>query len=110
MRSKKDLDSDMLKFISNMPIFRRLFIAFALTVAIPGIAIVVLGSYYINELNVRGQAVQTSFDAQNIASQQQTNLQTMNALLQNASRADLRKLEWKRARPFIVRVRCIDIF
>lgn len=72
----------MLKFFSNMPIFRRLFIAFTLTVAIPGIAIVVLGSYYINALNVRGQAVQTSFDAQNIASQQETNLQTMNAILQ----------------------------
>ncbi len=72
----------MLKLISNMPIFRRLFVIFALAVAIPGIAIVLLGGYYLNSLNVRGQAVQTSFDAQNIASQQQTNLQTMNALLQ----------------------------
>src|SRR3984893_7283107 len=72
----------MLKLISNMPIFRRLFVIFTLAVAIPGIAIVLLGSYYLNSLNVRGQAVQTSFDAQNIASQQQTNLQTMNALLQ----------------------------
>ncbi|GAC1345480.1 MAG: hypothetical protein NVSMB27_07710 [Ktedonobacteraceae bacterium] len=72
----------MLKLISNMPIFRRLFVIFTLAVAIPGIAIVLLGGYYLNSLNVRGQAVQTSFDAQNIASQQQTNLQTMNALLQ----------------------------
>src|SRR5579863_3398368 len=72
----------MLKLISSIPIFRRLFIIFTLAVAIPGIAIVLLGNYYLNSLNVRGQAVQTSFDAQNIASQQQTNLQTMNALLQ----------------------------
>ena len=79
---KERLGKSVLNFISNMPIFRRLFIAFTLTVAIPGIAVVVLGSYYINALNVRSQAVQTSFDAQNIASQQQTNLQTMNALLQ----------------------------
>ncbi len=72
----------MLKFISNTPIFRRLFIAFTLAAAIPGIVIVLLGSNYINTLLIRGQAVQTSFDAQSIASQEQTNLQNMNALLQ----------------------------
>ena len=71
----------MFQFISNTPIFRRLFIAFAIAAVIPGIVIVLLGSYYINALNVRGQAVRTSFDAQNIASQEQTNLQVMNALL-----------------------------
>lgn len=71
----------MFQFISNTPIFRRLFIAFALAAAIPALVIVLLGSYYINSLNVRGQAVSTSFDAQNIASQQQTNLENMNALL-----------------------------
>ena len=72
----------MLQFISNTSIFRRLFIAFAIAAIIPGIIIVLLGSYYINSLSIRGQAVRTSFDAQNIASQEQTNLQGMNALLQ----------------------------
>ena len=71
----------MLKFISNIPIFRRLFLAFALSAAIPGIVIVLLGSYYLGALNIRSQAVSTSFDAQNIASEQLANLETMNALL-----------------------------
>src|SRR5437764_9254735 len=72
----------MFRSISNVPIFRRLFIAFALTATIPGIVIVLLGSYYINSLTLRSQAVKTSFDAQNAASEQQINLQRMNALLQ----------------------------
>src|SRR5437763_6584817 len=72
----------MFRSISNIPIFRRLFIAFALTATIPGIVIVLLGSYYINSLTLRGQAVKTSFDAQNTAFEQQINLQRMNALLQ----------------------------
>jgi methyl-accepting chemotaxis protein len=72
----------MFRSISNVPIFRRLFIAFALTATIPGIVIVLLGSYYINSLTLRGEAVKTSFDAQNTASEQQINLQRMNALLQ----------------------------
>ncbi len=72
----------MFRSISNVPIFRRLFIAFALTATIPGIVIVLLGSYYINSLTLRGQAVKTSFDAQNAAFEQQINLQRMNALLQ----------------------------
>ncbi|HZU01358.1 MAG TPA: hypothetical protein VFA10_16940 [Ktedonobacteraceae bacterium] len=72
----------MFRSISNMPIFRRLFIAFALTATVPGIVIVLLGSYYINSLTLRSQAVKTSFDAQNAASDQQINLQRMNALLQ----------------------------
>src|SRR5436305_8448947 len=72
----------MFQFISNTPIFRRLFIAFAIAAVIPGIVIILLGSYYLNALSVRGQAVRTSFDAQNIASQEQINLQGMNALFQ----------------------------
>ncbi|MBV9227923.1 MAG: HAMP domain-containing protein, partial [Chloroflexi bacterium] len=72
----------MLQFISNTSIFRRLFIAFAIAAIIPGIIIVLLGSYYINSLSIRGQAVRTSFDAQNVASQEQINLEGMNALLQ----------------------------
>ncbi|MEO6888126.1 MAG: hypothetical protein ABI456_03335, partial [Ktedonobacteraceae bacterium] len=70
------------KLFRNMPIFRRLVIAFIIATAIPGIVIVLLGTFYFNSLNVRDQAVRTSFDAQNTAAQQQINLQRMNALLQ----------------------------
>lgn len=66
----------------NIPIFRRLFIAFAIAAVIPGIIVVLLGQFYLNSLVTRDQAVRTSFDAQNVASQQLDNLQRMNALLQ----------------------------
>src|SRR6266702_1005424 len=78
----------MIKFLSNIPIFRRLFIAFALAAAIPAVIIVLLGNFYLTSLNQRGQAVSTSFDSQRIASQQQTNLQSMHALLE-ASQAQV---------------------
>jgi methyl-accepting chemotaxis protein len=71
----------MFRAISNLPIFRRLFIAFTLTTVIPGVVIVLLGTFYLNTLDSRGQAVKTSFEAQNVAATQQTNLQQMNALL-----------------------------
>jgi methyl-accepting chemotaxis protein len=72
----------MFRAISNLPIFRRLFIAFTLTTVIPGIVIVLLGTFYLNTLDSRGQAVKTSFEAQNVAATQQINLQRMNALLE----------------------------
>jgi len=72
----------MIQFISGIPIFRRLLISFALAVVVPGIVIVLLGSYYVNQLTIRSQAVQISFQAQNIAYEEQVNLQRMNALLQ----------------------------
>jgi methyl-accepting chemotaxis protein len=78
----------MIKFLSNIPIFRRLFIAFAIAAAIPAVIIVLLGNFYLTSLNQRGQAVSTSFDSQRIASQQQTNLETMHALLE-ASQAQV---------------------
>jgi methyl-accepting chemotaxis protein len=46
------------------------------------VVIVLLGNFYINFLNTQGQAIRTSFDAQSLASQQEDNLQRMNALLQ----------------------------
>lgn len=70
------------KLFRNMPIFRRLVIAFIIATAIPGIVIVLLGAFYFNSLEVRDQAVRTSFDAQSTASQQEINLERMNALLQ----------------------------
>ena len=78
----------MIKFLSNIPIFRRLFIAFAIAAVIPAVIIILLGNFYLTSLNQRGQAVSTSFDSQRIASQQQTNLQTMHALLE-ASQAQV---------------------
>src|SRR5438552_719370 len=72
----------MLKFISETPIFRRLFVAFALVTLVPGIIIVLLGNYYLGAITTRSQAVNTSFQAQNTAYEQQINLQRMNALLQ----------------------------
>ena len=72
----------MIKYLSNMPIFRRLFIAFSIAAVIPVIVIVLLSNFYLSSLNTRGQAVQTSFDAQSIAAEQQNNLESMNASLQ----------------------------
>src|SRR5437868_7060682 len=72
----------MLRFFSNIPIFRRLFIAFAVVAVIPSIVIVLLGNFYLSSLNTRSMAVQTSVDAASLSSQEQSNLQRMNALLQ----------------------------
>src|SRR5579864_1061724 len=71
----------MIRFLSTVPIFRRLFIAFAVAAVIPGIVIILLGNFYVNSLNARSQAVSTSFDAQNLAAQEETNLQLMNQAL-----------------------------
>src|SRR5215469_5114381 len=72
----------MIRSIANMPIFRRLLIAFALAAIVPGFVIVLLGTYYVNQLTASSQAVKTSINAQNIAYEEQINLQRMNALLQ----------------------------
>ena len=72
----------MFRFISNMPILRRLSIVFAIATIIPILAIVLLGTFYLQSIEVRNQAIQTSFNAQNAATQQQINLQRMNVLLQ----------------------------
>ncbi|MDQ2885513.1 MAG: methyl-accepting chemotaxis protein [Chloroflexota bacterium] len=72
----------MFKILSNIPIFRRLAVIFAIAAIVPGIIILILGNFYLSSLTQRGQAVATSFDAQSIASQQQDNLERMNALTQ----------------------------
>ena len=72
----------MVRLLSNIPIFRRLFTSFAIATAIPAIVIILLGNFYVASLTTRSLAVQKSFDAQSLASQEQTNLNTMNALLQ----------------------------
>src|SRR5579884_3102032 len=70
-----------LNFLSNTPIFRRLFIAFAAATLIPAIVIALLGTFYVNSLVTRGQAVTTTFQAQSAAYSQQVDLQRMEALL-----------------------------
>ncbi len=72
----------MIKYLSNIPIFRRLFIAFSVASVVPVIVILLLSNFYLSSLNTRGRAVQTSFDAQSIAAEQQNNLESMNASLQ----------------------------
>lgn len=72
----------MIRFMSNMPIFRRMIMAFIFATLIPGIVIALLGVFYINAFETQGQAVRTSFDAQSLASDQSAKLQRMNALLQ----------------------------
>lgn len=69
----------MFRSISNTPIFRRLFLAFALAAVIPGIVISVLGGTYINALSGRGDAVHTSNRALKIVTTEQANLQHMHA-------------------------------
>ena len=69
----------MMQSSSNIPRFRRIFLALTLLVAIP--VLIWLSSSYLTSLNKRSQAVQTSVDAQTVADQQQTNLQTMYAQL-----------------------------
>jgi len=46
------------------------------------LVILLLGNFFLQESTTRSQAVQTSFDAQNIATQEQINLQRLNSLLQ----------------------------
>ncbi|MBV9688839.1 MAG: HAMP domain-containing protein [Ktedonobacteraceae bacterium] len=53
----------MLTFISKIPIFRRLFLAFTLAAVIPSIVITLLGTSLINTLAMRSQAVQNNIEA-----------------------------------------------
>ncbi len=53
----------MFTFISNIPIFRRLFLAFVLAAIIPGIIITVLGITFVSGLNTRSQAQSKAIDA-----------------------------------------------
>ncbi len=71
----------MFRSFRNIPIFSRLFLAFALAALIPGIVIALLGSNYIYQLTSRGQAIQVSNRAVKIATTELAELQRMNALL-----------------------------
>ncbi|GCE06019.1 methyl-accepting chemotaxis protein [Dictyobacter aurantiacus] len=72
----------MFRFISNMRIFPRLIILFVTLVVISSATMVSLGYFYLTTEQTHAQAVKTSFDSQKIATNEQINLQRMNALLQ----------------------------
>src|SRR2546428_7084684 len=72
----------MVRLFNNIPIFRRFLVLFAIMAIVPIIVIVLLSNFFLTSLDTRSQAVQTSVDSQSISSQEQSNLQRMNALLQ----------------------------
>ena len=72
----------MFRSFSNIRIFYRLLILFVVLTIISSTAIVFLDYFYLQASNNHAQAVKTSFDAQQITTEQQINLQRMNALLQ----------------------------
>ena len=55
----------MFTFVSNIPIFRRLFLAFVLAAVIPGVIITILGTTFVSGLNTRSQAQQKNLAALN---------------------------------------------
>jgi methyl-accepting chemotaxis protein len=72
----------MFSAFSNIPIFRRLAITFSFATLIPILVILLLGNFSLQSSETRSSAVHTSFAAQNLATEEQVNLQRMNALLQ----------------------------
>ncbi|GCF11316.1 methyl-accepting chemotaxis protein [Dictyobacter arantiisoli] len=66
----------------NLRIFPRLLILFVTLVIISSTAIGFLDYFYLQASNTHAEAVTTSFSAQQLATEQQVNLERMNALLQ----------------------------
>ena len=71
----------MFQFIRNMSISRRIFFAFTVATIIPGIVVVLLGAFYLTSSQSRSDAVSKSFEAKDLAAQQQNILQRLNPLL-----------------------------
>ncbi len=72
----------MFRAFSNIPIFRRLAIAFVITALVPTLVILLQANFSLQSSELRSQSVHKSFDAQNTATREQINLQQMNSLLQ----------------------------
>ncbi len=70
----------MFTFVSSIPIFRRLFLAFVLAAVIPGIIITILGTTFVNGLNTRSQAQQKNLAALHESSRLGNVLATINGL------------------------------
>lgn len=68
-----------MRWISQAPIVRRLFLAAMLVAVIPGLILWLLGRAYIDTLNGRSEAVQVSTDAVHVVTTQLANLQHMHA-------------------------------
>ncbi|WP_376795635.1 methyl-accepting chemotaxis protein [Thermogemmatispora sp.] len=68
-----------MRWISQAPIVRRLFLAAIMVAVIPGIILWLLGHAYIDALNSRSEAVQVSTDAVHVVTTQLANLQHMHA-------------------------------
>ncbi|WP_297159281.1 methyl-accepting chemotaxis protein [Thermogemmatispora sp.] len=68
-----------MRWITQAPIVRRLFLAAMLVAVIPGVILWLLGHAYIDALTSRSEAVQVSTDAVHVATTQLANLQHMHA-------------------------------
>ncbi len=68
----------MFTFITNIPIFRRLFYAFMLAAVIPGIVIAVLGVSFVDRLNTRSEATKSIIEAAQKARDASIIMQTIN--------------------------------
>lgn len=86
-------------FLKNLPIFRRFFLLYAVLAVVPIIAIVLLSNFFLTNLSTRSQAVQTSVDAQSLASNEQSNLQRMDEELQTRFNGVFATLSGKIADP-----------
>ncbi len=72
----------MFRTLNDIPILRRLTIAFVIATLIPTLLILLQSNFSLQASELRSQSVHISFDAQNTATREQINLQHMNALLQ----------------------------
>lgn len=79
----------MLRFLTTMPISRRLLVAAALIAIIPGIVIAILGGSYISTLVNINETVTTSNDAVKLATDMQADLLRMDALLTGLNTTDI---------------------
>ena len=81
-------EKQLIKFLTNLSIIQRLFLAITLAAIIPGAAIIVLGISYVNSLNTINTTVKASYDAVKLATDQQADLLRMNALLSALNNAN----------------------
>jgi methyl-accepting chemotaxis protein len=79
----------MLRFLTTMPISRRLLVAAALIAIIPGIVIAILGSSYIGTLVNINETVKTTNEAVKFSTDMQADLLRMNALLAGLNTTDI---------------------
>jgi len=85
----------MFTFITNIPIFRRLFYAFMLAAVIPGVVIVILGLSFVGRLETRSAATKDIIEAAQQARSANTMIQTLNSQLN-----DLYNRQYQSTQPF----------